>query len=74
MCFHIAGLHGHEVADGFFTEGVFKRTDESPQFDRIVVADIVDTPRRGAGRRVGLGAVHSGSGWGMRAMTRITPR
>src|SRR6476659_7892882 len=44
----VSRLHRQELALGLDADSVFKQTDDLEQFDRIVVADVVDAPGGGA--------------------------
>ena len=54
---HVAGLHRQIAADGLFAERLFEEGDEPVEFDRGVVADVVDAVGRGAGAGIGPGGV-----------------
>src|ERR1700726_1595963 len=60
-CLDIAGLHRQHFLYGGPTEFLLKQRYDMDQIFRMAVADVVDFPRRGAGRRVGLRTIPVGS-------------
>src|SRR5690606_14534479 len=53
----IAGLHRQEVLLGLASEAFLEHLDIAHQVDRLLVADVVETVRRGARGGIGIVAV-----------------